>query len=49
MKAVGYKIPGSIDREDALEDIILERPKPQSRDLLVRINAVSVNPVDTKL
>jgi NADPH:quinone reductase len=49
MKAIGYKIPGSIDREDALEDIILETPKPQDNDLLVKINAVSVNPVDTKL
>ncbi len=49
MKAIGYKIPGSIDREDALEDIILETPKAKGRDLLVKINAVSVNPVDTKL
>jgi NADPH:quinone reductase len=49
MKAVGYKIPGPIDREDALEDIILETPKAEGRDLLVKINAVSVNPVDTKL
>jgi NADPH:quinone reductase len=46
MKAIGYKIPGAID---VLEDIILETPKPQGRDLLVKINAVSVNPVDTKL
>jgi NADPH:quinone reductase len=46
MKAIGYKIPGAID---VLEDIILEIPKPQGRDLLVKINAVSVNPVDTKL
>jgi NADPH:quinone reductase len=49
MKAIGYKIPGSIDRVDALEDIILEIPTTQGRDLLVKINAVSVNPVDTKL
>jgi NADPH:quinone reductase len=49
MKAIGYKIPGSIDRADALEDIILETPTAQGRDLLVKVNAVSVNPVDTKL
>ena len=49
MKAVAYKTPGPIDREDALQDITLEKPKAGGRDLLVRIIAVSVNPVDTKL
>ena len=49
MKAVAYRTPGPIDREDALQDITLETPKAEGRDLLVKINAVSVNPVDTKL
>ncbi|MDH3461499.1 MAG: zinc-binding alcohol dehydrogenase family protein [Burkholderiaceae bacterium] len=49
MKAVAYKTPGPIDREDALQDITLEAPKAEGRDLLVKIAAVSVNPVDTKL
>lgn len=49
MKAVAYRTPGPIDREDALQDITLEAPKAEGRDLLVKINAVSVNPVDTKL
>ncbi|MEA5466489.1 zinc-binding alcohol dehydrogenase family protein [Leptothoe sp. PORK10 BA2] len=49
MKAVAYKSPGPIDREDALLDITLETPKAEGRDLLVKIIAVSVNPVDTKL
>ncbi|KPQ33384.1 MAG: Zn-dependent oxidoreductase [Phormidesmis priestleyi Ana] len=49
MKAVAYQTPGSIDREDALQDITLEKPQAQARDLLVKIAAVSVNPVDTKL
>ncbi|MGB7085063.1 MAG: zinc-binding alcohol dehydrogenase family protein, partial [Phormidesmis sp.] len=49
MKAVAYKTPGPIDREDALQDITLEQPKAEGRDLLVKISAVSVNPVDTKL
>lgn len=49
MKAVAYKAIGPIDREDALEDITLETPKTAGRDLLAKINAVSVNPVDTKL
>ena len=49
MKAVAYKIPGPIDREDALQDITLEIPKAEARDLLVKVIAVSVNPVDTKV
>ena len=49
MKAVAYKTPGPIDREDALQDINLEVPKAEGHDLLVKIMAVSVNPVDTKV
>jgi NADPH2:quinone reductase len=49
MKAVAYKTPGPIERGDALEDITLEIPKAEGRDLLVKIIAVSVNPVDAKL
>ena len=49
MKAVAYKTAGAIDREDALQDITLEMPVAEGRDLLVKINAVSVNPVDTKV
>ncbi len=49
MKAVAYKTTGPIDREDAMQDITLEKPNVEGRDLLVKICAVSVNPVDTKL
>ncbi len=49
MKAVAYRTPGPIDREDALLDITLETPEAEGRDLLVKVIAVSVNPVDTKL
>lgn len=49
MKAVAYKTAGPIDREDALHDITLEVPEAEGHDLLVKIQAVSVNPVDTKL
>lgn len=49
MKAVAFKTPGPIDREDSLQDIVLDRPVAEGRDLLVRIHAVSVNPVDTKV
>ncbi|NVN03485.1 MULTISPECIES: zinc-binding alcohol dehydrogenase family protein [Asaia] len=47
MKAVGYKAPGA---PDILQDIELPDPAPpQGRDLLVRVKAVSINPVDTKI
>ena len=49
MKAVAYKTPGPIDRADALQDITLEKPEAKGCDLLVKIAAVSVNPVDTKV
>ncbi|KQT57381.1 MULTISPECIES: zinc-binding alcohol dehydrogenase family protein [unclassified Aureimonas] len=49
MKAIGYKTPGAIDRADALEDIELPRPSAGGRDLLVSVEAISVNPVDTKV
>ena len=49
MKAVAYRKAGPIDRDDALQDITLDLPEAQGRDLLVRVHAVSVNPVDTKI
>lgn len=49
MKAIGYRNNGGIDRDDALIDLELPRPVPSARDLLVEVQAVSVNPVDTKL
>ena len=49
MKAVGYRSPGPLDRDDALIDFEMETPVPTGHDLLVRIQAVSVNPVDYKV
>jgi NADPH:quinone reductase len=49
MKAVAYKVPGSVDRLDALQDVDLPRPSAAGHDLLVEVSAVSVNPVDTKV
>lgn len=49
MKAVGYLQAGAIDRPDALLDIELPRPSPTGRDLLVEVQAIAVNPVDTKV
>lgn len=49
MKAVGYQLLGPIDRPDSLVDIELDKPVATGRDLLVAVQAVSVNPVDTKI
>jgi zinc-binding alcohol dehydrogenase family protein len=49
MKAVAYRNAGPIEREDALQDITLAKPQASGRDLLVKVHAVSVNPVDAKL
>jgi zinc-binding alcohol dehydrogenase family protein len=49
MKAVGYTTPQAISQADALIDITLPEPQASGRDLLVEVNAVSVNPVDTKV
>jgi zinc-binding alcohol dehydrogenase family protein len=49
MKAVGYRTNLPITAEDALLDLELPTPVPGPRDLLVAVEAVSVNPVDTKV
>lgn len=49
MKAVGFRSPLPISDPASLTDIDLPRPEPAGRDILVRIEAVSVNPVDTKM
>lgn len=50
MKAIVYDKAGlPIDDPRALYEMDLPRPAPQARDLLVRIEAIAVNPVDSKL
>ncbi len=49
MKAVGLSRYLPIDDPQSLQDIELPVPTPQGQDILVRVEAVSVNPVDTKL
>ena len=48
MKAVGLYRYLPVEDPESLLDLDLERPTPGPRDLLVRVEAVSVNPVDTK-
>jgi NADPH:quinone reductase len=49
MRAVGYQRSLPVSDPASLQDVELPRPEPTGRDLLVRIEAVSVNPVDTKV
>ncbi|MCM2256137.1 MAG: zinc-binding alcohol dehydrogenase family protein, partial [Vicinamibacteria bacterium] len=49
MKAVGLTRYLPIDEPESLVDLDLPAPVPAGRDLLVRVKAVSVNPVDTKV
>jgi zinc-binding alcohol dehydrogenase family protein len=49
MKAIAYREPLPIEHSNALLDLELPEPSATGRDLLVRVRAVSVNPVDTKI
>lgn len=49
MKAVALVRYLPVSDPQCLVDVELPRPDPGPRDLLVRVEAVSVNPVDTKL
>lgn len=49
MKAVGYLQSLPVDAPQALFDFELTVPVASGRDLLVRVEAISVNPVDAKV
>ncbi|MFJ2991644.1 zinc-binding alcohol dehydrogenase family protein [Pandoraea sp. NPDC087047] len=49
MKAVGLTRYLPIDDPKSLEDIDIPTPTPTGRDVLVKVEAISVNPVDTKV
>ncbi|HWG15971.1 MAG TPA: zinc-binding alcohol dehydrogenase family protein [Streptosporangiaceae bacterium] len=49
MRAVGYRKPLPSSDPASLEDLEVPVPEPGPRDLLVRVEAVSVNPVDVKV
>ncbi|MDI9219754.1 zinc-binding alcohol dehydrogenase family protein [Pantoea sp. EA-12] len=50
MKAIVYSQNGlPIFDENALYDLDVAKPQPGARDLLVKISAIAVNPVDTKV
>lgn len=49
MKAVAYQQANAITSNPILVDIEIQPPIAQGYDLLVRVQAISVNPVDTKI
>ena len=49
MKTIGYQQSLPISEPNALVDFDSTIPTPKGRDLLVKIAAISVNPVDTKI
>ena len=50
MKAIVYSQNGlPISDENALYELDVAKPQPGVRDLLVKIHAIAVNPVDTKV
>ncbi|WP_081734160.1 zinc-binding alcohol dehydrogenase family protein [Halalkalibacter akibai] len=49
MKAVGLFRYLPIEDKESLLDLEIEKPSPKGRDLLIKVKAISVNPVDTKV
>jgi zinc-binding alcohol dehydrogenase family protein len=49
MKAIGYTESKPIHQTDALVDIDLPMPEASGRDLLIKVRAIAVNPVDFKI
>ena len=47
MKAIGFKQPFKLEEGNVFEPFELDMPQ-SSRELLVKIQSISVNPVDTK-
>nr|WP_263315013.1 zinc-binding alcohol dehydrogenase family protein [Mammaliicoccus sp. Marseille-Q6498] len=48
MKAIGFRKSFDLKETNAFEEIDLPIPKATGRDLLVKVKAASINPVDTK-
>ena len=49
MKAIGFNRPLPIANPEALLDIEMPEPELRTHDILVAVQAVSVNPVDVKV
>lgn len=49
MKAIGFYENLPIDDENSLVDLTIEKPTAKGKDLLVKVMAIAVNPVDYKM
>jgi NADPH2:quinone reductase len=49
MKAIALYKYLNIEDPESLVDVEVEKPKPTGRDILVKVKAISVNPVDVKV
>ncbi|MDV6315232.1 zinc-binding alcohol dehydrogenase family protein [Idiomarina sp. HP20-50] len=49
MRAVGYKESLPVEDSNSLLDITVDDPLPGPDDLLIKVKAIAVNPVDTKI
>jgi NADPH2:quinone reductase len=49
MKAIGFKQSLAITEQDSFSTFEIDMPQPAGKDLLVKIKAISVNPVDYKV
>ena len=49
MKAIGLTRYLPISNPESLMDVEIDKPAPSGRDLLVKVEAIGVNPVDTKV
>ena len=49
MKAVGFYKPLPIEDPQSLVDVDIPEPQARPRDLIVKVEAISVNPVDVKM
>ncbi len=49
MKAVSFYQPLPVDHPESFVDVTVDNPVPGPRDLLVEVQAISVNPVDAKI
>ncbi len=49
MKAIGLTTSHEINHDDSLYEFEKQRPTPKELDLIIKVNAVSINPIDTKV
>lgn len=49
MKAIGFKTSQEIDNKESLIEFNIQKPKAKDFDIVIKVSAVSMNPVDTKV